>query len=201
MALTTACTSPGYNDNPSQQMSTARIGCPAAAEFFAVYFSVHLQPFNEDQGVPIKREIFRPYCNDLPTPGRVFLTADLVGAELRTMPIGLRIRQRASADDESSAEDVNAVRTIFEVPAKTYANGVIEADFELDEQGYYAIDLIRRGEDPAAAGDRLTIPLNVGVDAGGNVSATRIFTLVGAASALALMGFAASRLWRRGPGR
>jgi len=196
-ALMAACTSPGYNHNPSQQMTNARVGCLATTDFFAVYFSVHLQPANENQDARITKELFRAYCKDLPTPGKVFFTADLVGSELRNRPIGIRIVEQGAGDDESHAENLEDLHTISEVLPKTYSKGVIESQFELRKNGYYAIYLIRGGDEAVSEEDTLRIPLKVGVDSGVNLLMTRIVSLFAIASGLALIGFVAFRYIRR----
>ena len=197
-ALMTACTSPGYNNNPSQQITNARVGCLAATDFFAVYFSVHLQPSSENQNARITKELFRSYCKDIPTPGKVFFTADLVGSELRRIPIGIRIvEQEFTGGDESHTENFKDLRTISEVLATPYQKGVVESHFELNKNGYYAIYLIRGGEDAVSEEDKLRIPLNVGVDSGAKLLMTRIITIFGIASGLALIGFVAFRYMRR----
>jgi hypothetical protein len=195
-AVMSACANPGYNNNPSQQITNARVGCPAATDFFAVYFSLHLQPFNESQDARITKELFRSYCNSLPAPGRVFFTADLVGAELRKMPIGIRVvEQEVNDGDEGDGENFKDLRTILEVLPKTYPKGVIESDFELDENGYYAVYLIRGGKDAASEENKLRIPVYVGVEPS---AVTRILTLLGIASGLGLIGFAGFRYMRSG---
>lgn len=197
-AVMSACTSPGYNDNPSQQITNARVGCPAATDFFAVYFSLHLQPFNESQDARITKKLFRSYCNDLPAPGRVFFTADLVGDETRKMPIGIRIvEQEFNGSDEGDVENFNGLRTLLKVPPKTYPGGVIESDFELDKNGYYAVYLIRGGKDAASEESKLRIPIYVGVEPGAKAVVTRILTVLGIASGLGLVGFAGFRYMRR----
>jgi hypothetical protein len=196
-ALVTACTNPGYNDNPSQQITHDRAGCPVATEFFAVHFSVRVQPSNENQDARITRELFRPYCSYIPTPGKVFFTADLVGGELRTIPIGIRVvEQGLAGEDESHADNFKDLRTISEVLAKTYSNGVIESHFDVNRNGYYAIYLIKGGEGSVLEKDQLKIPLNVGVNPYLK-RLTRIVTLLGIASGIALIAFVAFQYRRR----
>ena len=194
-ALITACTSPGYNNNPSQQNTNGTVGCLAATDFFAVYFSVHVQPSDASPDARISKERFRAYCNDIPIPGKVFFTADLVGNDLRRTPVGIRVVEQALDENEPHAESSKELRAISEVPAKTYANGVIESQFELDKSGSYAIYLTR-GE-AFSDGDQLRIPINVGADANAKPLMTRFVTLFGTASALALIGFVAFRCVRR----
>jgi hypothetical protein len=197
-AMMAACTSPGYNDNPSQQITTARVGCPAATEFFAVYFSVRVQPLEENRDTRVTRDLFRSYCKEIPAPGKVFFTADLVGPELRKTPIGIRIvDEGAAGDHESEAENAGGLHTISEVLPKTYSKGVIESDFEVGRNGHYAIYLIRGGAEAVAEADTLRIPLNVGVESGTKRFISRSITLLGIASGLALIGFVAFRYVRR----
>lgn len=192
------CSSPGYNDNPSQQITNSRVGCSGASDFLAVYYSVHVQPLIENQEARITRAMFRPYCNELPTPGRVFFTADLVGDEPRRIPIGIRVVERNLAGgDERTAEGFVDQRTVWEVPQKTYGKGVIESSFELRTAGYYSLYLISGQKDTHPEAAKLVIPLNVGVDSGVTLLMIRIVTLFGIASALALVGFFAFRYLRR----
>lgn len=186
LALVAACGSPGYNDNPSQQISDAKLGCPAATEFFAVYFSIRVQPPSENQDATLTRQQFRSYCNDLPSPGKVFFIADLVGNELRDTPLAVRVaEQEFTGLDASRAENFQDLRTLAELAAKTYANGVIEASFDVDKPGYYAV-YISRGRE-AAEQDSLRIPLNIGVDADARLLGTRLAGLLGVAG-LAFVG-------------
>ena len=195
MALTTACT--GYNDNPSQQITTERVGCPVATDFFSVYFTVHVQPSDESPDARVTRELFRPYCHDLPQPGKVFFTADLVGEELKTTPIGIEVVEEESAgSNESPSGNVKDARTLAKVAPKRYSKGVIQTAFDLDKNGYYAVYLIRAGKDAAAEPERLRIPLHVGAASGGKLM-SRIVTLFVIAAGLALIGFAAIRARRR----
>ncbi len=196
-ALMSACTSPGYNDNPSQQITNARVGCAAATDFFAVYFSMHVQPPDENPNAKLTKERFRSYCNDIPTPGKVFFTTDLVGRELRKIPIGILIVEQESGDAESPTGYQKHLHTLSEVPPKTYTKGVIESSFELNKSGHYAIYLMRGGEDAVSEEDKLRIPLNVGVDSGEKLLMKRIIITFGAAWGLALIGVAAFRYLRR----
>ena len=161
----TACTNPGYNDNPSQQIGNGRVGCEAATGFFAVYFNVHLQPISETPETRLPRETFRSYCDELPVPGKLFITFDLVGVELRTQPIALQVveLERPGYAGWIPATDREQI-LLFETAAKTYSRGVIESTFELDHPGYYAVDLLRGGESATSEADKLRIPLYVGVD-------------------------------------
>ncbi len=192
-AAMTACTSPGYNDNPSQRITKATVGCPAATENFAVHFSVRVQPADEQPGETLNREMFLPYCSDIPSPGRVFLTADLVGDELRRIPVAIRIVRQDTGKSRSDESDSAIRRTLFDLPATAYPNGVVETSFELTERGHYAIHLIRRGDEAISGEDVLRIPLNVGSDPDANRAGVRNMTVVFGALALAVIGMAIFR--------
>jgi hypothetical protein len=197
--LLTGCESPGYNDNPSQVMTKATVGCLVATDFFAVYFSAYIKPEGESAKMTAedKKALFRSYCKDIPTTGTAFFTADLVGSELREMPIGIRIvEQELTGGDETKAENFKDIRTISEVPSKLYPRGVVEAQAKLDKNGYYAIYLMVGGEE-ASDEDRLRIPMHVGVDPDAKPIGIRIAMGVGVTLGFALIGFVAYRFMRR----
>ncbi len=196
--LSSACTSPGYNDNPSQQMTKATVGCLVATDFYAVYFSAYIQPLGDSANVKDKKALFRSYCKDIPTTGKAFFTADLVGSELREIPIGIRIvEQEFTGGDESKAENFKDTRTLSEIPAKQYPKGVVEAQAQLDKEGYYAIYLMIGGEEALSDDDKLRIPLHIGVDPDAKPIATYLFVGVGVVLGLSLIGFVAYRFMRR----
>lgn len=197
--LLTACTSPGYNDNPSQVMTKATVGCLVANDFYAVYFSAYIKPAGDNANATVKdkKALFRSYCKDIPTTGTAFFTADLVDRDIRETPISIRIvEQELTGGDESKAENYKDIRTITEVPGKLYPRGVVEAHAELDKNGYYALYLMIGGE-TVSDEDRLRIPLHVGVDPDAKPMATRILIGVGITLGFALIGFVAYRFMRR----
>jgi hypothetical protein len=196
--LLSACSSPGYNDNPSQQMTKATVGCLVATDFFAVYFSAYIQPTGDNSKVQDKKALFRSYCKDIPTTGKAFFTADLVGPELRETPIAIRVvEQKFTGGDDSKAENFKDIRTLYEVPAKLYSKGVVEAQAQLDKNGYYAMYLTMGGEDAISEEDKLRIPLHVGVDPDATPMMTRIGIAAGVIVGISLIGFVAYRFMRR----
>ncbi|NJD05732.1 MAG: hypothetical protein FIA97_04445 [Methylococcaceae bacterium] len=165
LTTATACTSPGYNDNPSQQIGNGRVGCEAATEFFGVYFNIHVQAISETPETRLSKETFRSYCEEIPIPGKLFITFDLVGVELRTQPISLRVVELEPPGYAGWISATDRKQTLLlETTAKTYSKGIIESTVELDHPGYYAVDLLRGGESAVSEGDELRIPLYVGVD-------------------------------------
>ncbi len=199
--LLTACESPGYNDNPSQVMTKATVGCLVATDFYAVHFSAYIKPAGEGSNkmsAKDKKALFRSYCKDIPTTGMGFFTADVVGDELRQTPIGIRIvEQEHTGGDESKAENFKDLRTISEIPAKLYPRGAVEAQAQLDKNGFYAIYLLVGGEEALSDEDKLRIPLHVGVDPDTKPMATRIAMAIGLTVGFALVGFVAYRFMRR----
>ena len=196
--LLSSCTNPGYNDNPSQQMTKATVGCLVATDFYAVYFSAYIQPTGDNSKVKDRKALFRSYCKNIPTTGAAFFTADLVGSELREMPIGIRVvEQELTGGDDSKAENFKDIRTISETPAKVYPRGAVEARAQLDKNGYYAIYLLIGGEEAISDDDRIRIPLHVGVDPDEKPIKTYIIIGIGTIVGLALIAFVAYRFMRR----
>jgi hypothetical protein len=198
MLLLSACSNPGYNDNPSQQMTKATVGCLVATDFYAVYFSAYIQPTGDNNKVKDRKALFRSYCKNIPTTGAAFFTADLVGSELREMPIGIHIvEQELTGGDDSKAENFKDIRTISETPAKVYPRGAVEARAQLDKNGYYAIYLLIGGEEAIADDDKIRIPLHVGVDPDEKPIRTYMIMGIGGIVGLALIAFVAYRFMRR----
>lgn len=163
LLLFSACTSPGYNDNPSQQISEGNVGCWASTGFFSVYFNLHLQPADSQNKESVNKELFRRYCNQLPAPGLAFLTVDLVNPELRKIPMGIRIvEQKLTGFDEANLENFETGRILLEWSPKVYPKGSIESSVVLEQAGYYAIQLSKgEGFSPV---DTLLIPIKVGTE-------------------------------------
>jgi hypothetical protein len=197
----TACESPGYNDNPSQVMTKATVGCLVATDFYAVYFSAYIKPAESDSSkmtAKDKKALFRSYCKDIPTTGMAFFTADVVGDELRQTPIGIRIVEQELTDgDENKAENFKDIRTLAEIPAKVYPRGAVEAQAQLDKEGYYAIYLLVGGDEALSDEDKLRIPLHVGVDPDSKPMMTKIIIGVGISLGIALISFVGYRFMRR----
>jgi hypothetical protein len=197
LLILTACTSPGYNDNPSQRITNTKLGCPAATDFFAVYFSLRVQPFSTDSENRINTDIFQSYCHDIPYPGKAFLTIDLIGHSLTTIPISIRIVELDSSGVEQYLGSAKTLRIISEIPATVYAKGIIETQFELSQSGYYAIELTRGNSQTASTEDKLRISLNVGNNTG--KEAFRMMPLIVTILAPLLLGIWIYYLSRKRP--
>lgn len=196
--LLSACSSPGYNDNPSQHITQSWVGCPVITDFFGVYFSVRVNPATGNPGAMTTKAAFRAYCHDVPIPGRVFFTADVTDAALNHTPIGIEVVEQAFlGGDESRDESFKTLRMLEKFPAKAYPKGVIEEQFDVDKKGSYAVYLIRGGANGTVLPNKLRIPLNVGVDPDAKRLTVHIATTAAIVLAAALLGLAAFRFWQK----
>jgi len=198
--LLIGCSNPGYNDNPSQQMTKATVGCLVATDFYAVYFSAYIKPAGDNlkMSVQDKKALFRSYCKDIPMTGTAFFTADLVGKELREMPIGIKVvEQELTGGDDTKAENFKDLHTLAEIPAKLYPRGAVEAQAPIDKNGYYAIYLYVGGDEAISDDDRIRIPLHVGVDPDAKPVGLYMGIAIGLILGSALIGFVAYRFAQR----
>jgi len=196
LGLTAACTSPGYNENPSQQMANNQVGCPVATDFLVVYFSVHVQSARESEEAKITKQLFRSYCHEIPTVGEVFYTIDLAGLEPRKTPLVIQVvEQEPTGFAASLAENFKDLRTIAETAPQRYPKGFVEGSFTADKPGYYAIYLMREGDR-----DPLRIPLSVGVGSAAWLSIARAASPFGILWLLGFSGLSFVRHRRKGKG-
>lgn len=197
VGLMAGCGSPGYNDNPSQQNTADHVGCLASTDFFGVYVNIRLQPADSNPDAGITRELFQPYCNYVPAAGKIFLTIDLVGNELRKVPFSLRvIRQEPEGDDKGRSESIENTLTVAEFPATVYPKGFIEVWFVVDKDGRYTIELTKGGDAGSIESDVLRIPLTVGVDVGTQILVNEIVTKLGITVGVIIFCFAVFRILR-----
>jgi hypothetical protein len=68
------------------------------------------------------------YCEDVPKAGNIILVFDLVDQQLRGKPIAIRVIEAANTSEP---------RTLLEIPAKTYPNGVVNAEANFATPGTY----------------------------------------------------------------
>lgn len=192
-ALVAGCMNPGHNNNPSQQVTNPKLGCPAATEFFSVYFSLRLQPAPGPNGPLLIPDVYRAYCNELPLPGKVFLTIDL-NTELSARAIGVQVFERTPNDDARSAPG----ERLLDIPRQAYPKGVIEVSFDVGHNGGYAIVLTRASDNSQLAADTLTIPITVGVNVEPAKLAGQLLSRPGVTFVLAILGFMVLGLVLRG---
>lgn len=79
------------------------------------------------------------YCDEVPRGGNTVLVVDILGDELRRMPIGVEVLARQASES----------RRVLSMPPKIYRRGVADAQMELDSGGAY-LTQIAIGEGPAS---------------------------------------------------
>lgn len=164
--LLLAC-SPKDKTAPVQFDYVETVGCLVTNDFYAVYFSAYLKPegnLAETTGKE-RDKLLRSYCKNIPEPGVIYFTADLVDDDVRETPVSVRlVEQELIGDDERVAENFRDIRTISEVQSKMYPQGIVETQADLEKNGYYALYLLIGDGKVIAEEDILKIPFVVGVD-------------------------------------
>lgn len=141
------------------------VGCLIANDFYAVHFSAYLKPTQNIRELKeSEREaLLKPYCQEIPKPGKLFFSADLIDRDVRQTPVGVRIVElEKTGDDETKMESFKEVKTIAEIAAQPYPRGVVEAQAELTKNGHYAMILLIGGEEALAEDDKLKVLFHVG---------------------------------------
>lgn len=120
--------------------------CLISTDLHIVHFSA-FQPAAEGS----KAENFQRYCQELPRVGTAYLSVDFVDRDVRHLPIALKVVE----EDAQGA----ALRTLSELPAKIYPQGVASVQVTFDRIGRYALKVQFQGTELS---DELRIPLTVG---------------------------------------
>ncbi len=168
----------------------SQLRCLVTTDFYIVHFTA----FQPRAGETDPKKMFRPYCQDLPEASRAYLTVDLVGQDVRSMPVALKLVEEAQGAENGQLEPQ---RTLVEVPSKVYKNGVVETQADFDKPGHYDL-LVTIGE-AVAEEDTIHIPLRVGLGtvpeegSGENTRALLIISLGG----VALLSYFGWRFWKR----
>ena len=89
------------------------------------------------------------YCDQVPRAGNTVLVVDVLGDELRRMPLGVEI---------VAGGEANPKRTVLSVPPKIYRRGVADAQVVLDD-GHSYVTQITLGE--GATQQVLSFPIRV----------------------------------------
>jgi hypothetical protein len=162
--LLTGCDRNSLGTNP-QVPDMNSVGCLITNDFYAVHLSVYVKSSVGKQDSQDKAALLKPYCQELPNPGKAFFAADLIDRDIRKIPIGIRVVElELIGSDDTKPEDFKEVRTITEVAPKMYTKGVVEAQADIDKNGYYAMFLLIGGEEAISDEDKLRIPFHVGGD-------------------------------------
>jgi hypothetical protein len=113
--------------------------CARRAGQYLIHFAAYQPQFNPSG----------EYCADLPQAGTTTLAFDLVDPALRSTPLAIRVVE---------ATDATEPRTVLYVPAKTYPNGVVNAEANFDLPGTYTA--IVTLEEPQLT---ISFPIRVGL--------------------------------------
>lgn len=114
--------------------------CARRAGLYYVHFTAYQPQFNQ----------FEEYCSDIPRAGNTIVVLDLVDKELREVPVGVDIIERAGGKEA----------TILSVPATLYPSGTLRFDVELKPAGNYTA-VVTVGEQQRSY--RLSFPVSVRV--------------------------------------
>ncbi|WP_262965288.1 hypothetical protein [Methylobacter psychrophilus] len=141
------------------------VGCLITNDFYAVHLSVYVKTSTAKQDSTDRAALLKPYCQELPDTGKAFFAADLIDRDIRKTPIGIRVVElELIGTDDSKPEDFKEVRTLTEVAPKMYTKGVVEAQADIDKNGYYAMYLLIGGDEAISDEDKMRIPFHVGGD-------------------------------------
>lgn len=176
------------------------VGCLIANDFYAVHLSAYLKSSASNQDNNDRAALLTPYCQEIPGPGKVFFAADLIDRDIRKTPIGIRIVELEFIGyDDTKAEDFKEIKTITEIEAKEYTKGVVEAQADIERNGYYAMYLLIGGVDAVSDEDKLRISFHVGGDPDALPKKTLLLIGVGAAISLGII--IGCVLWYRKKGK
>lgn len=181
---------------PPQIADKEKVTCLVANDFYAVHFSAYIKPAGEIKEAQ-REALLRPYCQELPTPGKVFLSADLIDRDIRTTPIGIRIVELEKIGKGDKAEDFKELSVISEVPAKLYPRGVVEAQADIPRDGYYAMFLAIGGEEALAEDDKLRVPFHVGGNPYGLSTEVIQAMIAGAGFLVLCLIYLGYRFWKK----
>ncbi|MEI8208073.1 MAG: hypothetical protein WCG16_02630 [Methylococcales bacterium] len=172
------------------------VGCLITNDFYAVHFSVYLKSSAPKKDETDRAALLRPYCQEIPGSGKVFLAADLIDRDIRKTPIGIRVVElEMVGSDDTKADNFKEIKTITEVAAKEYSKGVVEAQADIENNGYYAMYLLVGGDAAVSDEDKLRIPFHVGGDP--DALPKKTLLLIGAGATLTLALLIGGVVWYR----
>lgn len=131
-----------------QADDTKKLECLITNDFYAVHLTAYQPPAGRSDGAVDGG--FRPYCQELPSAGRTYVTLDLLDQDVRTTPLAVRVQ---------SHQDGGQPSTISALPRRVYPAGVVEVVADLPRPGRYSV-VLQMG-DTMAGKDTITIPMTV----------------------------------------
>jgi hypothetical protein len=147
---------PRDNSNGRQMYQGASMTCLVANDFYAVHFTALQEGRHEGEQTD-----FVKYCQEVPRPGKTYLTLDLLDRDVRSMPVSLRVVEEEPGDDGRPPKEK---RTLVETLATVYKSGTAEIQADITEPGHYAVIAVFGENDGfISEDDRLRVPFSVGI--------------------------------------
>lgn len=161
LILATAMTGPasaanGPRDpfNGRQTYSGSNMGCLITNDFYAVHFSALQEGRHAGESTD-----FVKYCQEVPNPGKTYLSIDLLDRDVRKTPVALRVVEEEYSNDGQAPREKT---TLIEVPAKIYRSGTADTQVQISQPGHYAL-IATIGEEAVSEDDHLRVPFSVGL--------------------------------------
>lgn len=181
---------------PPQIADKEKVTCLVANDFYAVHFSAYIKPAGDIKDAE-REALLRPYCQELPFPGKVFFSADLIDRDIRATPIAIRVVELEKTGSGDTAADFKELSVISEVPAKLYPRGVVEAQADIPRNGHYAMFLMVGGEEALSEDDKLRVPFHVGGNPYNLSTEAMQAIYAGAAFLFLCLMYLGYRLWKK----
>lgn len=156
--------------------SGSNMGCLVGNDFYAVHFTAIQEGAQKGENTA-----FAKYCQEIPAVGKTYLSIDLLDRDTRKLPIALKVVEEEFSEDDGRPPKV--LRTLGEVPAKLYGNGVADIPVVISQPGHYAL-VATFGEEAISEDDHLRVPFTVALE-----GAAKVNWLGRVAGAVALLFF------------
>jgi hypothetical protein len=171
--------------------SSSNMGCLVGNDFYAVHFTA-IQEGRQGG----ERTDFTKYCQEIPAIGKTYLSIDMLDRDVRKTPVALKVVEEKFNEDDGRPPKV--IRTVNEIPAKIYPNGVADIAANIGQPGHYAL-IATIGEDAISEDDRLRIPFTVAIEGATKVNwLARITGFIALAffGTLSVIGYRTYRAYR-----
>lgn len=171
--------------------SGSSMDCLVGNDFYAVHFTALQEGAQKGENTP-----FVKYCQEVPAVGKTYLSIDLLDRDTRKTPIALKVVEEEFNEDDGRPP--KEIRTVAEVPAKLYGNGVADIPANITQPGHYAL-VATIGEEALSEDDHLRIPFTVGIQGAAKVNWLGRFTgfvVLAFFGTLTVIGFRTYRAYR-----
>jgi len=126
--------------------------CLKTSDFYAVHLTTHFATADDGKIDPRKKALeYVPYCDQVPGPGQVVFTVDLMEKDARNQSVGLSFFK---IDANGKLALVKAL------PSGRNPSGVLTLDVPLAERGKYVLEVAFGAA--KTADDRIKMPILVG---------------------------------------